>query len=168
LDQFNIPDRPGVYAFPAFPRDFNCSDFSRQSKMTPRFVADTNLQRQVQNVWSFVMELGRKAPPPKQDPVPPILAEVKNAVDKIRARGGDVVFIRTPASGRMLGVEQHVFPRERCWEPLLAATHSQGIFYADYPATSHFVCPEWSHLTPQDAVKYTQALITQLPASFTH
>jgi hypothetical protein len=136
--------------------------------MTPRFVADTNLQRQVQNVWSFVMELGRKAPPPKQDPVPPILAEVKNAVDKIRARGGDVVFIRTPASGRMLGVEQHVFPRERCWEPLLAATHSQGIFYADYPATSHFVCPEWSHLTPQDAVKYTQALITQLPASFTH
>ena len=135
--------------------------------MTPRFVADTNLQRRVQNVWLFFMDLGKKAPPPKQNPVPLILAVVKKAVDNIRARGGEVVFIRTPSSGVMLGVEQHVFPRERCWDPILAATHCQGIFYADYPATSHFACPEWSHLTPQDAVVYTKALITELPASFT-
>jgi len=168
LDRFNIPDRPGVYAFPAFPLDFNCSEFSRQSKMTPRFVADTNLQHQVQNVWRFVMDLGKKAPPPKQDPVPPILGTVRAAIDKIRARGGEVVFIRTPSSGVMLGVEQHVFPRARFWDPLLAATHCQGIYYTDYPATSHFVCPEWSHLTPQDAILYTRALITELPSSFTH
>ena len=136
--------------------------------MTPGFVADTNLQRRVQNVWLFVMDLGKKAPPPKQDPVPPILAVVKDAVDKIRARGGEVVFIRTPSSGVMLGVEQHVFPRARCWDPLLAATRCQGLYYTDYGATSHFVCPEWSHLSPQDAVLYTRALITELPASFTH
>jgi hypothetical protein len=168
LDRFGIPDRPGVYAFPAFPIDFNCGDFNRQSKMTPRFVADTNLQHSVQRVWLFVMELGKKAPPPKQDPVPPILAVVRTAVDNIRARGGEVVFLRTPSSGVMLGAEQHVFPRARCWDPLLAATHCQGIHYTDYPATSHFVCPEWSHLTPHDAVLYTKALITELPPSFTH
>jgi len=168
LGRFNIPNRPDVYAFPEFPIDFNCTDFNRQSKMTPRFVADTTLQHRVQNVWLFVMEMGKKAPPPKQDPVPPILAVAKNAVDKIRARGGEVVFIRTPSSGLMLEVEQHVFPRARFWDPLLAATHCQGIHYADYPATSHFICPEWSHLSPQDAIKYTQALITELPTSFTH
>jgi len=168
LDQLNIPDRPGVYAFPAFPVGFNCSDFTRQSKMTPRFVVDTNLQHRVQNVWLFVMDLGKKAPPPKQDPVPPILAVVKDAVDKIRSRGGEVAFVRTPSSGVMLGVEQHVFPRARCWDPLLAATRCQGIYYTDYDATSHFVCPEWSHLTPQDAVLYTRALIAELPPSFTH
>jgi len=168
LDRFNIPDRPGVYAFPAFPMDFNCSDFSRQSKMTPRFVEDTSLQRQVQKVWLFVMDLGKKAPPPKQDPVLPVVTAAKTAVDKIRARGGEVVFIRTPSSGVMLGVEQHVFPRNRFWSPLLAATHCQGLHFADNPATAGFICPEWSHLTPQDAVKYTQALIAELPPSFTH
>ena len=168
LDQFKIPDRPGVFVFPEFPLDFNRTTFDRQSKMTPRFVADTSLQHRVQNVWLFVMEMGKKAPPPKQDPVPPIIAEVKAAIDKIRARGGEVVFIRPPSSGVMLGVEQHVFPRARCWDPLLAATHCQGIHYTDYPATSQLLCPEWSHLTPQDAVKYTKALITELPPSFTH
>jgi hypothetical protein len=168
LDQLNIPDRPGVFAFPKFPLDFNRTSMDRQSSMTPRFVADTHMQRRVQNVWLFVMDLGKKAPPPKQDPVPPILAVVKDAVDKIRARGGEVVFVRTPSSGVMLGVEQHVFPRARCWDPLLAATHCQGIYYTDYDATSHFVCPEWSHLSPEDAIKYTRALITELPPSFTH
>jgi len=167
LDQLKIPDRPGVFVFPKFPLDFNRTAFSRQSSMTPRFLADTGLRHRVQNVWLFVMEMGKKAPPPKQDPIPPILATVKEAVDKIRARGGEVVFTRTPSSGLMFGVEQHVCPRARCWDPLLTATHCQGIYFADNPATAHLVCPEWSHLSPKDAVTYTQALIAQLPASFT-
>lgn len=168
LGRLNVPNRPGVYEFPAFPDDFNCSDFSRQSKMTQKFVTDTGLQHRVQNVWLFVMDLGKKAPPPKENPVPPILAVVKDAVSKIRSRGGDVVFLRPPSSGTMGAVEQHVFTRDKFWDPLLAATNSKGIYFTDYPATSHFTCPEWSHLTPQDAVKYTQALITELPPTFTH
>ncbi|WP_431214784.1 hypothetical protein ACQ86N_08520 [Puia sp. P3] len=35
LDRLNIPNRPGVFVFPTFPDDFNCSDFDRRSKMTP-------------------------------------------------------------------------------------------------------------------------------------
>jgi hypothetical protein len=168
LDALGIPNRPGVYQFPAFPDDFNNCLFNRQSKMTPRFVADTALQRRVQNVWVFVMETGRKAPPPKEDPVPPMLAAVKNAVDRIRSRGGDVVFVRPPSTGAMGAMEQHVFNRQKFWDPLVAATGSKGIFFTDYPATSHFICPEWSHLTPQDAISYTKALINELPPSFTH
>ena len=167
LGRLNVPNRPDVYEFPAFPDDFNCSDFSRQSKMTQKFVADTSLQHRVQNVWLFVMDMAKKAPPPKENPGPPILAVVKEAVSKIRSRGGDVVFLRPPSSGTMGAVEQHVFTRDKFWDPLLAATSSKGIYFTDYPATSHFTCPEWSHLTPQDAVKYTQALITELPPTFT-
>jgi hypothetical protein len=112
------------------------------------------------------MTMGRNAPPPKQDPVPIILASVRNAVNKIRARGGEVFFIRTPSSGPFLMGEQHVFPRGKIWDGLLTTTQSKGFYYADDSATAHFTCPEWSHLSPSDAILYTKALITQLPPSF--
>jgi hypothetical protein len=166
LEKLHVPDRPGVFVFPVFPREFSLTGFNRQNKMSSRFVADTSLQHRVQNIWLFLMNVAKMAPHPKADPVPGILESVKNAVDKIRARGGDVVFVRTPSSGTFLQAELHAFPRAKLWEPLLAATHSTGIHYADYPATDHFVCPEWSHLTPSDAVLYTKALITELPKSF--
>src|SRR5258708_3361980 len=166
LDQLNIPNRPGVFVFPEFPVDFNRPDFNRQSKMTDRFLSDTSLQHRVQNIWLFVMEMGKKAPPPKDDPFPPILASVKVAVDKIRSRGGEVIFTRTPSSGPMWLGEQHVFPRAKVWESLLASTHCSGIYFTANPATSHLVCPEWSHLSPQDAVPYTRVLVGQLPRSF--
>jgi hypothetical protein len=168
LDQYKIPDREGVYTIPDFPLEFNCTTFDRQSKMADRFLADTSLQHQTQNVWLFCRATRQKAPPPKGDPVPPVIARAKEAVDKIRSRGGDVVFIRPPSSGPMLVGEQRAFPRERFWQPLLAATGCPGIHFADDPATVHFICPEWSHLSPPDAVLYTKALISRLPSSFTN
>jgi hypothetical protein len=166
LDKWKLPNRPGVFVFPDFPDDFGRVTFERQSYMTDRFVADTSLQHQVQNVWLFLMNMARNAPPPKEDPVPIVLRSVQNAVNKIRARGGEVVFIRTPSSGPFLMGEQHAFPRSKIWDLLLATTHSTGFYYSDNPATAHFICPEWSHLKPSDAVLYTKALISELPPSF--
>jgi hypothetical protein len=166
IAHWEIPDRPGVFVFPAFPLDFNRTSFERQSTMTDRFLADTSLQHRVQNIWVFLMTMGKNAPPPKEDPVPMIMSTAKTAVDKIRARGGEVFFTRTPSSGPMLGGEMHVFPREKGWDPLLAATGSKGFHFMDNPATAHLICPEWSHLSPSDAVLYTRALIGQLPPSF--
>jgi hypothetical protein len=167
LEQLNIPNRPGVFVFPSFPLDFNRTAFSRQSQMTGRFLTDTSLQHRVQNIWLFLAQMSKNAPPPKTDPIPPIIATVKDAVDKIRSRGGEVVFTRTPSSGPMLMGETHAFPREKGWEPLLAATQCSGIHFADNPATAHLICPEWSHLSPRDAAFYTKTLIGQLPRSFT-
>ncbi len=163
-----LPDRPGVFVFPLFPIDFSHCDFNRQNSMTPRFLTDTSLQVQVQNIWSLLMSMAKNAPHSKtdRDPVPEIIQDAAAAVDSIRARGGDVVFLRTPSSGKMWMIEQHAFPREKLWDPLLAATHCKGIFFSDHPEMAHFVCPEWSHLKPADAIAYTKALVPLLPASF--
>jgi hypothetical protein len=166
LDKLNIPNRPGVAAFPIFPIEFSSCSFDRQNKMADKFLTDTSLQHQVQNIWVFIMKAGMMAPHDGPSPVPGILQKVKNAVDKIRARGGEVVFVRTPCSGPMREGENHAFPRAALWDVLLATTHCPGIYYSDYPATDHFVCPEWSHLRPSDAVLYTKALIGELPKSF--
>jgi hypothetical protein len=112
------------------------------------------------------MTMAKNAPRPPVDPVPGIVQEAVAAVDSIRARGGDVVFIRTPSSGQMFAIESHAFPREKLWDPLLAATHCNGVYFQDFPEIAHFVCPEWSHLTPSDAIAYTKALIPLLPKTF--
>jgi hypothetical protein len=163
---FPLSNRPGVFVFPLFPMEFSHCNFDRQSSMTPRFLVDTSLQVQVQQIWLLLMGMAKYAPRSKVDPVPGIIQQAAAAVDSIRARGGEVVFIRTPSSGKMWMIEQHAFPREKFWDPLLAATHSNGIYFLDHPETAHFVCPEWSHLKPADAVAYTKALTTLLPKTF--
>jgi hypothetical protein len=166
LDKIKLTNRPGVFVFPDFPDDFDRTNFERQSYMTKRFVSDTSLHHQVQNIWLFLLGLGKDQPPPKEDPVPVALRSAQDAVNKIRARGGEVVFVRTPSSGPFRAGEAKFFPREKMWDRLLAATQCAGFYFADNPATAHFVCPEWSHLTPADAILYTKALVSELPSSF--
>jgi hypothetical protein len=84
--------------------------------------------------------------------------KVKEATDKIRARGGDVVFVRTPSSGLTWEKEQQFFPRDQYWDKILSITKCKGIYFMDYPETDHFICPEFSHLTPADAIPYTRHL----------
>ena len=79
--------------------------------------------------------------------------------DKIKSRGGQVLFLRTPSSGALRQVELRDYPRSAYWERLLAFTGCKGIYFEDYPAIAHFDCPEWSHLSPDQAVIYTKNLI---------
>jgi hypothetical protein len=167
LDNLQIPDRPGVYKMPPFPLDFSRVTFHRQTKMTPRFLADTNLQRQVTNIWLFTTRQAKMAPG-SGDALGNVLQSVKTAVDKIKARGGEVLFVRTPSSGTFWAGEQKGFPRDKYWDRLLATTGCPGIHFTDYPAIAHFVCPEWSHLGPPDAIVFTREFIRILPSSYTH
>jgi hypothetical protein len=126
--------------------------------MTPRFVEDTSLQNQVTAIW---MMFGRMntTPPASGPTLDSILISVKECTDKIRARGGQVLFVRTPSSGPAKEGEGKGFPREKYWDRLLSFTGCPGIYYGDYPATANFICPEWSHLKPADAVIYTKNLV---------
>lgn len=168
LSNLHFTDRPGIIGDPKFPIEFWRQDFSRQTKMAPRFVADTALQNQVTAVWNFYLDLGAKMPPPRVNPVPGIIQQSKEAVEKIRARGGEVVFIRTPSSGRFWAVEQVVFPREKFFDELVRETGTKGYFFTDYPGLAKYAPTEWSHLSPHNAVRFTRELIKVLPESYTN
>ena len=88
-----------------------------------------------------------------------LLQEVKKATDQIKARGGEIVFVRTPSSGRSWEGEQKGFPRDQYWEKILVVTGCPGIHFMDDPATDHYICPENSHLAPADAIDYTHHLV---------
>ncbi len=166
LDAQMIPSRPGVFMMPIFPMDFQRNTFDRQMYMTERFVSDTNLQNRVSGIWHFFGQMAMKAPPMPEAELAAIFQSVKEATDKIRARGGEVLFVRTPSSGPALMGETMGFSRAKFWDHLLAYTGCPGIHFADYPAIDHFVCPEDSHLSPQDAVVFTQHLIKIMQEKF--
>ncbi len=159
LDQLQIPSRKGVFMMPVFPRDFNRNTFDRQSKMSDKFLKDTTLQNKVTAIWSFFAEMGKSMPPLSEETITGILTRSKAAIDKIKARGGTVLFVRTPSSGPMGIGESMGFPRDKFWNRLLSFTDCPGIHFTDYPAISHFICPEWSHLSPQDAIVFTKHFI---------
>jgi len=154
-----LPNRKGGNMMPVFPMDFNRNTFDRQSKMSDRFLADTLLQNRVKNIWKRFMKMSKRAPPFTEENLLAILKRTKAAVDKIKARGGEVLFVRTPSSGPFLEAEKMGFPREKYWDRLLAYIDCPGIFFADYPELNHFECPEWSHLSPQDAIAFTRGFI---------
>jgi len=158
MDHVPIPQRPNVFQMPLFPVEFDGDHFTRQAYMTPRFVQDSNLQNQVKAIWAFFGSLPHP-PPPSGDKLQAIFNSVKSNVDKIRARGGKVIFVRTPSSGAAWMGESHGFPRAVYWDKLLSFTGCKGIYFLDYPAISNFQCPEWSHLSPDQAVIYTNNLV---------
>jgi len=155
-----IPPREGVMEEPMFPVEFGRVSFDRQDRMTDRFVKDTTLRNKVKNIWVFFSKMAMKEPPPSQKAIDSIFMVIKTDVDKINARGGRVLFVRSPSSGPYWGAEQHVFPREKLWNRILAMTGSPGIHFTDYPSLANFQCPEFSHLSPADAIVYTRNLLS--------
>jgi len=160
IGRMHIPDRPMVYPFLDFPLGFDVTSYDRQTKMSADFVADTNRQNQVKAIWGLLR--GDPTPPMSGKPLDSLIQSVTRDVAKIKARGGDVIFTRTPSNGFFLMAEHHMYPREAYWNRLLKETGCKGIYYADYPGTANLVCPELSHLTPKDAVVYTTNLVNIL------
>jgi hypothetical protein len=167
LDNLPVSDRDDVPLAPKFPMDFINVNFERQTHMNSKFLSNPSQKKQVTDTWAMIIGMINNAPPPTENPIPKVLKISKGAVDKIRSRGGNVVFVRTPSSGPFLETEQKIFVRPVFWDGLLAATNSRGIHFMDYPAISNFDCPEWSHLSPEQSVEFTTQFIKLLPSSFT-
>ena len=88
--------------------------------------------------------------------------DVVAAVQKLRGRGGKIVFVRLPHSGGLKALEDRDTPRAQTWEPLLKGTAARGIYYEDFPELSGFNCPEWSHLSAGVSVEFTKRLVPHL------
>ncbi|MEO7764170.1 MAG: hypothetical protein ABIR78_07405 [Ferruginibacter sp.] len=158
LDNIKIPNRPGVFQPPVFANGFGRTKFNRQEYMTPTFLADTNQQNQQRAIWALFGRLSTE-PPVSGTKLDSVLNSIKINTDKIKARGGQVIFVRTPSSGPYFMGESMGFPREKYWERILSITGCPGIHFTDYPVIAHFQCPEFSHLNSSDAIVYTKNLI---------
>jgi hypothetical protein len=158
LDRLPVAERKGVPVFRGFPIGFEPTTFARQNVMSDDFVKDTFRQREVKNAW---IKFGAVSSTPgiKGDSLQNVFKDLKISIDKIKARGGQVIFLRPPSSGAAREGEKIAYPRDIYWDKLLQYTNTPGIYFEDYPEMAHFECPEWSHLSPNDAATFTKSLI---------
>ena len=171
LKRLPIPNRPYAHVPPRFPPYFQTVDRERRTRMTESCAQpDSPLAKEIQQIW---LPLFTPPPPPTYVPREIFLQNmgkaiegrfqnIAKAVEKLRSRGGKIVFVRFPNGGELKALEDKLNPRARDWERILKDTNAPGIYWEDHPELSTFVCPEWSHLSAGDSVEFSKRLVPHL------
>jgi len=162
LERQPWPPRDGVMSFKPV-RKLAVHEIDRNTRMWRRVETDPQYRALARSIWAQRFD----APPPPPMATPELAKAVVQrqiqraaaAVATLRGRGVPVVFLRPPSGGRYLAFEQRVMPRERTWDPLLAATGAPGVHFEDHPSMQGLELPEWSHLSAVDADRFTEALV---------
>ncbi|MFN2477291.1 MAG: hypothetical protein ABR526_13230 [Chthoniobacterales bacterium] len=170
LKKLPIANRPHALVPPPFPPYFCSVDRERRARMVEQCAQPGRLQDRVKHGW---IALFTPPPPPSFVPIEAFGAkmnaavearyrETKDAVEKLRARGGKLVFVRFPVTDELKTLEDQQTPRAKTWDPLLQQTAAPGIYFEDFPELASFTCPEWSHLSAGDSVEFTKRLVPHL------
>jgi hypothetical protein len=129
-----------------------------QTWLWRRLEHDRRLSEHMHNVWLHFFP----SQPLDGQTINAVSVRTKVAVDKIRARGGDVVFVRPPSAPDLRAIENKHLPRTKAWDAILAYTHSNGVHIDDLPAVQNLTLPEGSHLSRACAAVFTDAYLRDL------
>ena len=173
LKRLPIPNRPYALVSPRLPPYFGTLDRERRSRMIEECARPGKLQSTIQQIW---LPLFTPPPPPTYIPkeefakkmgqaIEQRFHDVAAAVQKLRSRGGKIVFVRLPHSGGLKALEDRETPRAAVWDRVIKDTAAPGIYYEDFPELAGFNCPEWSHLSAGDSVEFSKRLIPHLCAA---
>jgi hypothetical protein len=149
-----LPIRPGQPPR-RDPYKLSIMEPDRNSEMWNRVLQDEDYRREAIEIWPIIL----KGPPPEKATTDAAIAEVAANVRKIRAKGGDVVFVMHPMAGFFLQGEHTVFHRSRYWDRLLRESDTIGVHWEDHPQLQGYRLPETSHLHPRDAEVYTAEMV---------
>ena len=169
-----IRDRPGALVPPTLPPYFRSVDRERRARMIEECARPgSEVQKRIQQIWIPLF-----SPPPLPTYIPreeflkqmggaieQRFHDVATAVQKLRARGGRIIFVRFPSSGELKKLEDRETPRAQIWDRIIKDTTAPGIYYEDFPELSGFNCPEWSHLSAGDSVEFSKRLVPHLRAA---
>ena len=170
LKQIPFRNRSNAQVGPALPPFFASIDRERRARMIEECAQPGPLQERVKNGW---LPLFTPPPPPSFVPPEAFRARVGQAieqrfhdtaalVEKLRKRGGKVVFVRFPVTGALKEHEDRLTPRQGPWDRVLRDSGAPGIHFEDHQELASFDCPEWSHLSAPDSVEFTRRLVPHL------
>jgi hypothetical protein len=157
IDQVDIPNRGAIGGPYLRPWKLSESYAGRQHYLWRELERNERLRSHAIRVW-----ISRERPPPGEELIARICADVRESVARLRSRGGEVVFIRPPSAGAYYEREQRNTPRAATWDRLLRESGTFGIHFEDYPQMQGLDTPELSHLTREDAARFTRAYVEVL------
>jgi hypothetical protein len=132
----------------------------RQAELWSRIKTDPFLRAHAIGVWLKIYAM----PGPTPEMIVEAEARTKASVAKIRARGGEVIFLRPPSAPQLRAIEDERVPRETVWNRLMHAAGVQGVHADELPAAQDLDLPELSHLSKACAQVYTDAYVRALSA----
>jgi len=142
-------------------RKLSVTQADRNTHMWDKVENDADYRALMRRVWE------QNFTPRPDGPKPEDIAKKRDdqieraakAITTLRARGVKVLLVREPSGGPYLEFDERLFPRATSWDVLVAKTGVPGIHFQDYPELNRdWNLPEWSHLSYEDAKKYTAAL----------
>jgi len=142
-----VPD-----AMPPFYQFGIMTSLDRNLEMIERTVTDTVFANSIIKVWKY---FGESAPPPDKEST---MAFFLKDADKFKAKGGNLILIRCPSSGGTRAGENHALPRKEFWNDLVQRANVKAYHFEDYEQFKNLKCPEWSHLSAEDARFFTTEL----------
>ena len=124
LEELPIPNRSSAPAPRKLPPYFASLTRERRARMIERCAQPGKLQDRVKHGW---IPLWTPPPPPSYIPKEVFaekmrasfearFADTKALVDRLRARGGKIVFVRFPLSGDLKALEDRTTPRATTWD----------------------------------------------------
>ena len=156
LDKVKLGDRVPDPMLPF--HKFSQVDKTRNLRMTQRTVEDTAFAASIQRVWMFFSSFARENKPEKDVTMGFFIQNL----EKFKQRGGEVVLLRCPSTGKLREFELETFPRSEFWDPLVENSGVPAYYFEDHPELSGFDCPEWSHLSGEDADVFTDSFVRLL------
>jgi hypothetical protein len=90
------------------------------------------------------------------------VAGVVDSVARIQHNGGQVVFLRLPASGARLELEESAFPSPIYFSAFASVTSAPWIDFRNLAGNEAFDCPDESHLSLPGARAFTARLVDDL------
>lgn len=156
LDRLAWPQREGIRPALRLPRKLLEMREDRGSVMWWKVADDPEYRQLARDIWQGLSAIPR--PPPEPEALEAMFRTVREDVAAIRARGGEVVFVRCPEAGPFAEAASKHQPRAEYWDRLLRETEAVGVHFADHPALADVELPEWSHVAPEDQGRFTDAL----------
>lgn len=130
----------------------------RNNVMKQIAVTDTTYANSVKKVWMF---FGKNAPAPDKKST---MTFFLKDLEKFKQRGGHVVLVRCPSSGKVRFGENMGLPRKDFWDDLVKQANVKAYHFEDYEQLKHLTCPEWSHLSAEDARYFTTEIVEIMKA----
>lgn len=160
IERLRWPERENVGSYYYTVWKLAENSAGRQTHLWDRLATDPYLLEHARTMWKLIYA---------GDPIPEalvsrVIAKTKTDIERIRARGGEVVWVRPPSAGPILDIERKRYPRDRVWNRLLRETDTLGIYFDDYPKMRGLTVPDWSHLDQPSSVKFTDAYVRELVA----
>ncbi|MGB5622478.1 MAG: hypothetical protein WBN65_08295 [Gammaproteobacteria bacterium] len=133
----------------------------RNTRMWDRLIRDEDYRKLATRIWAqFMLPVSELPPEVQEEIVESRHTQIDRAVaayETLTARGATVIFVQMPYEGRYVESEQDFAPRALTWEVLIERTGALGLHFADHEEMQGYWLPEWSHMTGDEADRFTEA-----------